>query len=52
MKHVVEILDRAWGLNEDEVRQLVVKLQPRPTVPDLLRKLQLRKILRVVPRRK
>jgi len=34
-----EILDRASGRTEDEVRALVAALAPRPAVPDLVRRL-------------
>jgi len=34
-----EILDRAAGRSEDEVRALVAALAPRPAVPDLVRRL-------------
>lgn len=38
-EHVVEILERAAGRNEDQVRALVVELRPKAVPPDLLKKL-------------
>ena len=37
--HATEILDRAAGRTEDQVKQLVAALRPQPAPPDLLRKL-------------
>ena len=37
--HVVEILDRAVGKTEDQVKRLVVEIRPQQAPPDLLRKL-------------
>src|SRR5882757_1628285 len=37
--HLVEILDRAAGRTEDQVKELVAKLRPQPAPADLLRKL-------------
>jgi hypothetical protein len=38
-EHLVEIMDRAAGCTEEEVKELVVELRPRPAPPDLLMKL-------------
>jgi hypothetical protein len=37
--HLVEILERAAGRTEDQVKELVAKLRPQPAPADLLRKL-------------
>jgi 5-methylcytosine-specific restriction endonuclease McrA len=37
--HATDILDRAAGRTEDQVKQLVAALRPQPAPPDLLRKL-------------
>jgi hypothetical protein len=37
--HLVEILDRAAGRTEDQVKQLVAELRPQPAPADLLRRL-------------
>jgi hypothetical protein len=37
--HLVEILDRAAGRTEDQVKQLVASLRPQPAPADLLRRL-------------
>jgi 5-methylcytosine-specific restriction endonuclease McrA len=37
--HLIEILDRAAGRNEDQVKELVAALRPQPAPADLLRKL-------------
>jgi 5-methylcytosine-specific restriction endonuclease McrA len=37
--HATEILDRAAGRTEDQVKELVAALRPQPAPPDLLRKL-------------
>ena len=37
--HATEILDRAAGRTEDQVKHLVAALRPQPAPPDLLRKL-------------
>jgi 5-methylcytosine-specific restriction endonuclease McrA len=37
--HLIEILDRAAGRNEDQVKELVAALRPRSAPADLLRKL-------------
>ena len=37
--HAAEILDRAAGRTEDQVKQLVAARRPQPAPPDLLRKL-------------
>lgn len=37
--HLVEILDRAAGRTEDQVKELVASLRPQAAPPDLLRKL-------------
>jgi hypothetical protein len=38
-KHLTEILDRAAGRGEEEVKMLVAALRPQPEPPDLLRRL-------------
>jgi 5-methylcytosine-specific restriction endonuclease McrA len=38
-EHLVEILDRAAGRTEDQVKELVAALRPQPAPADLLRKL-------------
>jgi hypothetical protein len=38
-EHLVEILDRAAGRTEDQVKELVAQLRPQPAPADLLRKL-------------
>jgi 5-methylcytosine-specific restriction endonuclease McrA len=38
-EHLLEILDRAAGRTEDQVKELVATLRPQPPPPDLLRKL-------------
>jgi hypothetical protein len=37
--HLVEILDRAAGRTEEQVKELVAPLRPQPAPADLLRKL-------------
>src|SRR5687767_13675540 len=37
--HATQILDRAAGRTEDQVKELVAALRPQPAPPDLLRKL-------------
>src|SRR5687768_15457214 len=37
--HATDILDRAAGRTEDQVKMLVASLRPQPEPPDLLRKL-------------
>jgi 5-methylcytosine-specific restriction endonuclease McrA len=37
--HLIEVLDRAAGRTEEQVKQLVAALRPRPAPADLLRKL-------------
>jgi 5-methylcytosine-specific restriction endonuclease McrA len=37
--HATEILDRAAGRTEDQVKELVAALRPQPAPPDVLRKL-------------
>jgi hypothetical protein len=37
--HATDILDRAAGRTEDQVKQLVAALRPQPAPPDLLRRL-------------
>lgn len=41
-KNVVEILDRAAGCTEDQVKELVANLRPQPAPPDLIRRLPTR----------
>jgi 5-methylcytosine-specific restriction endonuclease McrA len=38
-EHLIEILDRAAGRTEEQVKELVASLRPQPSPPDLLRKL-------------
>jgi hypothetical protein len=38
-EHAVEILDRAAGRTEDQVKELVAELRPREAPPDLLKRL-------------
>jgi 5-methylcytosine-specific restriction endonuclease McrA len=41
--HLVEILDRAAGRTEDQVKELVAALRPQPAPADLLRKLPIQR---------
>jgi 5-methylcytosine-specific restriction endonuclease McrA len=41
--HVVEILDRAAGRTEDQVKELVAALRPQPAPADLLRRLPIQR---------
>jgi hypothetical protein len=38
-EHLIEILDRAAGRTEEQVKELVAALRPQPELPDLLRRL-------------